>query len=80
MSEFVRVTCNVPNGLVIHTSQEAPGGDGTGERRFVPVETLELKPGVNKVNKKFLSMWLETNSESDVLTHHLIEFDKGELK
>ena len=80
MSEFATVKCNVPNGYVIHTSEEAPRDGANGERRFVPKETFELRPGVNKVDKKFFKAWLDANSDNDMLNNHLIEYDKGEFE
>lgn len=81
MSEFIRVNCNVTNGVKIHNSEEAPRDGANGERRFVPVgDPVELRPGINNVDKKFFATWLKMNSGSDLVVNHLIEFDEGELK
>lgn len=80
MPEFVKVRCNVPNGLVIHTSEEAPRDGANGEKRFVPKETFVLNPGMNDVDKKFFKTWLEANSGGDMVSNHLIEFNKGDFE
>lgn len=80
MSEFVPVKCSIPMGIVLRNYEEAPQ-NGMEEKRFVPVGgPVELKPGVNQVDKKFFDTWLAANSDNDLVINGLIEGPQLEKK
>lgn len=71
MSEFTKVNCRIPNGVVLRLFEKIEGPFGTTS--FLPGEQWTLNGGENFVPSEFFGKWLEVNSDTQLVQDKFIE-------
>lgn len=71
MSEFTKVNCKIPNGVVLRLFDKVEGPFGTIS--YLPGESFTLNGGENLVPSEFFSKWLEVNSDTQFVQDNFIE-------
>jgi hypothetical protein len=74
MSEFTKVHCRIPNGIVLRLFEQVEGPFGTTS--YLPSEQWTLNAGDNEVPSEFFDKWLEVNSDSDFIKGNFIQQEK----
>jgi len=71
MSEFTKVHCKIPNGVVLRTFEKSEGPFGVIS--YLVNETVTINGGINDVETGFFDRWMEANSDSDLIKDKFIE-------
>lgn len=71
MSEFTKVHCKIPNGVVLRTFDKVEGPFGIVS--YMPNESFTLAAGSNDVPSEFFRKWLEVNSDTQFVQDKFIE-------
>jgi hypothetical protein len=71
MSEFIKIHCSIPNGVILRLFEKIDGPFGTVSH--LPKERIVLNPGMNVVPAAFFDQWMEANSDTDFVKNKFIE-------
>lgn len=71
MSEFTKVRCGIPNGIVLRTFERSEGPFGVIS--YLPSEAVTLNGGDNNVSSEFFNKWMKANSDNDLVKNNFIE-------
>jgi hypothetical protein len=71
MSEFTKVNCEIPNGVVLRLFEEVEGPFGL--KSHIPTESMTLNGGENDVDSEFFDKWLKVNSDNHFVKEKFIE-------
>ena len=71
MSEFARVHCKIPNGVVLRTFEPDEGPFGVIS--YFEKARVTLTAGDNNVDPEFFAEWMKANSDNDLVTNNFIK-------
>jgi len=71
MSEFAKVHCKVPNGVVLRTYEKVEGPYETTS--YFEKARVVLNGGDNNVDSEFFAEWMAANSDNDLVTNNFIK-------